>query len=230
MAAFRRIFLAVLPLDLRAVGADALLQHLAMADVDLGVAVDALDTGAEFLALAAIPGLFQHAAQRLAQPAFRDLGAVLGPVGLDQAGLGVVALDREAALGPEVHDAREDVFGRTVDDQPAQVAVALDAHVLAVGQHIGGLGRGGLGLPLLLELRISGRAGHRRAIARIAGGLGQVGRNAQRLAALADRALVVDGFFFAQELIDLAAAGQQYQRHQCRQAGMTLVHTYPHDI
>ncbi|KAG0738672.1 hypothetical protein G6F24_017552 [Rhizopus arrhizus] len=66
-----------------------------MADIDLGMAIDALDAGTEFLAFAAIPSRFQHRAQCLAQPAFRDLGAVFRPVGFNQAGAGVVA-----GLGP----------------------------------------------------------------------------------------------------------------------------------
>ncbi|MNQ63158.1 hypothetical protein D3C85_775290 [compost metagenome] len=225
-----RIFLAVLPLHLAAIGAHALFEHLTMADIDFGVAVDAFDAGAEFLALAAIPRRFQHRAQRLAQPAFRDLGAVFGPVRFDQASRGIVAGDGKAVFGPEVDQAREHVFGRTVDDQPAQITVALDAHVLAARKHIAGLRSGGLSLALLLELRVRRRARSGRAVARIAVRLGQIRRDAQRLSTLGDGALVVDRFFIAQELIDLAAAGQQHQRHQCRQTGMTFVHTYPHDI
>src|SRR5690606_26063243 len=146
-----RIFATVFPRHLGVVGTGALFDHLLVRDVDFGVTVDALDASAEFFAFAAIPGGVQDGAQRLAQPAFGDLGAVSRPVGFDQASLGAVGADGETGVGPEVDHLGKDFFGRAFDHQPAQVAVALDTHVFALRQHIGGLrGRSHLLLPLLL--------------------------------------------------------------------------------
>lgn len=172
------------PLHLAAIRADTLFQHLVVRDVDLGVPIDALDPRAELLALAAIPRGLQHRPEHLAQPAFRNLGAVLGPVGLDDAGLRIVDRDREARVGPEIDHLGKQLLGRPLDHQPAQVAVALDTHVRALRQHVGILAGAGLLLQaLLLELRVGRGSGGRRLVARIVVGLGQVGWNAERVAA-----------------------------------------------
>ncbi|CFP69453.1 Uncharacterised protein [Bordetella pertussis] len=77
-------------------------------------------------------------------------------------------------------------------------------------------------------MRVGRGSGGRRLVARIVVGLGQVGWNAERVAA--PRAFVIHRLFIAQQLVDIAAARQQCQGHQCRRSGMTFVHTHPHDI
>src|SRR5690606_21196801 len=121
-----RIFLALHPAEGCAIDR-RLLIHVLMADVDLAAGVaNPLQTHAEALTLAAIKHLVDDRAQGGTNPAFRNLGPVLGPVGFDQTRARVLGSDRETLFMPELEQVRVDVFGGTIHNQPAQIAVALD--------------------------------------------------------------------------------------------------------
>src|SRR5690606_8083504 len=202
---FRSVFLAWRP-GHQVGRIAALLDHLFVRDEHFGaVTVDAFDPGAEAFPLAAVEGEVDDLAQRLTDPAFGDLGPVLGPVGLDQACLRVVGDAIEALLLPEIDGLGEHRFRRTVYGQPAQPAVALDAHVGALRQDAGLAGAGRLlrSHTLLLVFREGRGAGFRGTVARIVGSLREVRRDAQRVAAA--RALVVDRVLVAEKFIDVAA-------------------------
>ncbi|MPN05498.1 hypothetical protein SDC9_152749 [bioreactor metagenome] len=164
------------------------LDHAAMADEDVGAAVlVALKARAEAVTLAGGVQAVEQFADGRADDVLRDLGAVFGPVGLQDAEFGVVGGEDKAAFQPEVAHRIPQLVGGAVDHQPALVAIALDAHV-ADG---GGCCVRAAGLLCLACLIGDGRGGAaRHGVARVARELGQVGRHFQCRALLGT--LVVD--------------------------------------
>ena len=86
----------------------------------------ALDAGAELVELAGRVRDVEHLADRAADDVVRQLGAVLGPVGLDDAGFRAVLGEVEAVVLPEGAHLREDLLGRQGRAEPAVVAEPLD--------------------------------------------------------------------------------------------------------
>ena len=151
-----------------------------MADVNFGAAIgQALQAGAELVALAGGVERIEHLAQRRANEILRNLGPVLGPVGLHDADVDLVLRQREAVFQPEIAHRIPELFYRALHHQPALIAIALDAHVAhAVGCCLA-VGR----LDCLARFQCVGRhhaAGH--GIACVARELLEVGRHFQRLA------------------------------------------------
>src|SRR5690606_1814534 len=127
------VFLAIDPAEGRAVGG-RLFHHVLVADVDFRrVRGNTFEAGAEAFPLAAVKHLVNDRTQRLADPAFRNLGTVFGPVGFDETGPRVVGVDRETLVIPEFQQLRVNGFGGTFDHQPAQVAITLDLDILGLG-------------------------------------------------------------------------------------------------
>src|SRR5690606_508964 len=111
------IFLAVHPTEY---GAVAGLVHVLMTDVDFGRALTyALEPCTETFAFAAIEDLVNHRAQCRAQPAFRNLGPVFSPIGLDQTSTRVFRANGKALFIPEFQQLGIDLLDRTVHNQPA---------------------------------------------------------------------------------------------------------------
>src|SRR3546814_6781507 len=100
-----------------------------MTDIDFGLAVDPRHARAKAIALAAVEHLVDDIAQHAAKPAFRNLGPILGPVGLDEAGGGVFGVNGKALLAPELDHFGVDVLGGLIDHEPADISIAhhLDA-------------------------------------------------------------------------------------------------------
>jgi hypothetical protein len=100
-----------------------------MADVDVDAGRRALDAGAELVELAGRVGVLEQLADRAADEVVRQLGAVLGPLGLDHAGFRAILRELEAVVLPEGAHLREDLLGRQRGAEPAVVAEALDLEV-----------------------------------------------------------------------------------------------------
>src|SRR5690606_8355172 len=94
------------------------LDHSAVADVDLGALGAALDPGGELVALAGGIQRIEGPPERAANEVERNLGAVFGPVGFDDAGFRRLRLDEESGLLPEFAQHLPDLLGRQVRDQP----------------------------------------------------------------------------------------------------------------
>jgi len=203
------VFLAMFPLNLALIRTHALFEHLLVADENFGaVLIDPLDAGAKTLARATVPDILKHDADRRAEPAFGNFGAVFGPIRFKQAGLRAVGAQRKALLGPEIDEIGKHHLGRSIDGQPAQVTVALDAHIVALRQDVCTLHHRLVSAGMLLVFGES-RAAIRRAIARIGGSLSEVRWNGERRAAAG--ALVIDRIVSPHELIEIAASRQQQQ-------------------
>src|SRR5699024_5310093 len=127
------VLFAVDPFEGRAIRCGGFL-HVLVADVDLGLAVDAFETGAETLALAAVEYLVDNGAQRTAYPPFGDFGPVFGPVGLHQPCARGARAYGTAVVTPELDDFGIDVLGAAGDYQPAQLTIALDLDASGLGQ------------------------------------------------------------------------------------------------
>ena len=162
--------------------------HVLVRDIDLGTTRRrrAFDARAEFVARTAIPQTLEHRPQRLANPAFGDLGTVFGPVGDEQTSLGIHDVKHEPVFSPEIADLGEHLIRRHVDHQPAQIAIAFDAHVVALWQHAGCardllrvLGRD-LAL-LVLRIGRGARRACRCLVTGISASLREIGRDAQRI-------------------------------------------------
>src|SRR5690606_38316218 len=167
---------------------------------------DAFKTSAETFALATVVDRIENGAQSGAYPALGNLGTVFGPVCLNDARLGILRAQCKTLLAPELNHFGINVFGGTIDLQPAQVAVSHNLYALGLRKNL--VLRAGILLGLLAARIFAERCrAFGRAIARILIGLRQIGRNAERFAT--DRAFVVDGFFGASQLVDGGAAGQQ---------------------
>src|SRR5690606_25840354 len=104
------------------------------------------------------------------------LGTVLGPVGFNQAGTRVLRVNGKALLAPELKNPGVDVFGRLIDNQPTQIAIAYDAYLVAGRQHIA-CSAGGLLLLNILLVLAEGRGAFGCAIMGAASGLGKVRGN-----------------------------------------------------
>ncbi len=180
-----------------------------MGDVDLRrVLRRALDARAELVLLAGRVQRLERAADGAADDVLRQLGAVLGPDRLDDAGLGIVAFDRQPDAAPELLDRVVGRLGRHVDGEPAIGAVALDARLRRGHRH------------LLLDRRCSpvrracvawvvALARRRDRVAVIARQLREIRRHVERL--LADGRLVLD-------LVALQSDGAAARQGQARQA------------
>jgi hypothetical protein len=149
----------------------------------------ALQAGAELVALGGRVDAVGEAAEQAADAVLRQVGAVLGPVGLHHPDLGRLLLDQEPALQPELAHHRPHLVGRLLHHQPALGAEALEAHVLDLRQHAGGAWTS-----LLLALLLVARERRRFLIgqheAAVALRRGEVGRNLERRKL--GRGLVVD--------------------------------------
>jgi hypothetical protein len=103
-----------------------------MADEDVGRSGRAarFQTCAELVPLGRRIDRINDLAEEVANEILRNLGAVLGPVGLHHAGIGQIELDDEAGFLPEVLDRSPELVGRAFGDQPALVTRAFDARVV----------------------------------------------------------------------------------------------------
>src|SRR5690606_15001139 len=144
-------------------------------------AIDAFDSRAEALALAAVKHGIDNGSQCAAYPALWDLGAILGPVSFHQARARILGMDGKPLLAPEIDDFRVDLFGGLIDHQPANVTVSHDRHTLRLRQNAFG---GRATLLALLVLRVLAECSRALgcAVVRIAVGLGQIGGDAERIA------------------------------------------------
>src|SRR3546814_8014482 len=95
-----------------------------MADVDFGLAIDALQARREAITLAAVERRVEQATQYAAQPAFWNFGAILGPISLDEARLGIPRLDGKALIAPELDHVRVDQLGRS-EEQTSELQSLL---------------------------------------------------------------------------------------------------------
>src|SRR6185503_14144739 len=187
------------------------LLHAAVADVHLGALAvgDAIQPGAELVALGGGVDLVEERAEQIANAALRDVGAVLRPVGFHHARLGHLELHQEAVLLPEILDHRPELLRRIVDDQPALGAGALDAQLVELRQH-----RGRPRIALVAPLRLVARegraapAGLGNDVAVVARRRGEIGRHFERRQR--DGRLVVD--LAGQRFFGDAASEKQRRR------------------
>ena len=113
--------------------ADVDLGHAAVGDEDVAAGRGALDARRELVELAGRVRRIEHPADGRADEILRQLGAVLRPVGLEDAGLGAVLDEVEAVVLPERAHLRIDRLRRERRAEPALVAEPLDperAHFL----------------------------------------------------------------------------------------------------
>ncbi|MBS1163962.1 MAG: hypothetical protein H6R03_1858 [Burkholderiaceae bacterium] len=186
------------------------LDHAAVADEDLRrVGGGPLDPEAELVHLAGRVHLPEEAAEQAADHRLRQVGAVLRPGRLDNAGLRVFTLDLQADGRQELPHHVVGLLRRHVDGEPALGALAFDAGI----RHDRGDGQHRAAARLAAARRRGGRtrrhaggcAGavrHREAV--VARQLRQVGRDLQR--ARRRRALVFDP---VGRQVRRAAAGDQ---------------------
>src|SRR5690606_35686635 len=173
---------------------------------DLGLAVDTFYPRTEALALAAVEDGVENRTERAANPAFGNLGPILGPIRFYQAGARILRLDGEALFAPEIDDLWVNLLGGLVDDQPADVAIAHDFDALGLRQDaiaVTGILRRLLAFSVLAE----GCRAFRGPVVSVAISLGQIGRNAQGIAR--HGAFVVDSLFTPHRLIQGGAARRQ---------------------
>ena len=182
------------------------LLHATVGDIDAGLAIGfALQAGAEFVALAGGIERIEHLAQAFADDVLRQLGAVFGPVGLENAQLTVFHRVDEAVFQPEVASGLPELVGCTINHEPMLGTVALDADVANLvgrGVVVGRLGGLGIGLH-----GSSGYHATRDGIARVLRQLRQIRRDFKRGSLILARALVVD-----LGLLERGRAGRQAQR------------------
>src|SRR5687767_1159606 len=179
------------------VGVRPQLLDLAVAHEDLGrTGLGALlQPGAVLVAPRRRPQVRRHLADRAAHEVLRDLRLVLVPFGLEDAGVGLLAHEAVAGLGPEVAHHRPHGGGFGLHHQPALVAHALQPRALDLRQHgarvrAGNDGRGAaLGIGGVGRLRL--RIGDGETV--VDRGRRELGRNLERLHGARLGALVLLG-------------------------------------
>src|SRR5882762_2671736 len=202
-----------------AVLVDIDLGHAPVGDIDLGGVglCAALQTRAEFVALAGGVGSVENAADQVSNRILFDLCAIFGPVGLHDPGFGDLGFDHEAESLPEILDDGPDLFGRLRHDQPALAAGSIDPHFVDFRQDRGRSGpRCAAALGVVgRKSRRPGRAPFRDLIALVTSRRGQVGRNLERRELLLG--LVID----LRGIEQRAAAGKRQPQH-CRDDGAAV--------
>ncbi len=149
----------------------------------------------------------------------RQLGTVFRPIGFNETGLRILSLNGKPFVTPKINDVGVHLLRRTINHQPAQIAVTTNFNVFDCGQNRIAPARSRL---LLLRLGILAERcrAFRRAVTRISVGLGQIGRNAKRITR--NGTLVINGVFRTHVLIQLRAAGQNQKAQPNGQTGITF--------
>src|SRR6185369_4690739 len=191
---------------------DVDLGHPAVGDEDVAAGRGALDSRGELVEFAGRVRRVDELADRVADEVVRQLGAVLGPVGFDDAGLRTVLHEIEAVVLPERPHLRIDLLGRELGAQPAVVAEALDLEVAdrlrrddLDRRRCRGRSRRGR---LCLERRRADRAVRRLLVARLLGELRQVGRDLEPGGACRRVRAIVD-LVAGEEVLHRRAAGKR---------------------
>ena len=109
-----------------------------MGEIELGGA--RLKTGLQAYTKLIAGGGGVEAAHRLAEElgerAHLDVGPALQPIGLHDADGGVLLHQQQTVAAPEIDHLRPHLLGRALDQQPALIAVSLEAEVIELGQHL----------------------------------------------------------------------------------------------
>ena len=150
-----------------------------------------------------------------------DLGAVLGPVGLDHAGLGVLARDQQAVTLHELAHLGPERIRLGLHHQPAVAPLAFEAHVgSGIGNHGRCLSRGVLFIADEFGVgRCRARARNRAVLARRQ--TRQVGGDFQRRQPA--RSLVIDLALLLDLLKNLAAADREADEQENRKSDQSVL-------